>query len=122
MDYNEWIVTILYFYSNGYKKAYFNLTDPIFIRHTILMMYFQHCDYAFHVTTNRHNLPHIARNTVALRFILYCVLQIHIFLAGNNETRERNLEGEKIHERMIVGCKLVVLHSYVVLFGERIFL
>lgn len=51
---------------------------------------------------------------VASRFILCCALSVHTFLASNNETRERNFEGQKNRERMMqAASKLIVLRYYV---------
>lgn len=62
-----------------------------------------------------HEQPHFfQRDTVretrlcVTFYFVCCALLIHTFLASNNKTRERNLEGQRICERMIVGCKLVV--------------
>lgn len=84
----------------------------------VLMVYFQHRGYAFRVsraaTIFQRDTVRETRLCVTFYFVC-CALLIHTFLASNNETRERNLEGQKIRERMIVGCKLVVLRCYTVL-------
>lgn len=84
--------------------AYFDLTKPIYL----LDILFQWCIFntaATHIrlTTNSYNFPmrHIARNMVALRFILCYALSVDTFLASNNETHQRNFERQKNYKRMM---------------------